>query len=98
MTLDEAIAHAEKVAEELEREEFSEDIADCAIDHQQLADWLRELKKARGIKEEHFSIVENLKLDVGYYRSICDGSWPSADEVMKVMREQRKILMEKANE
>lgn len=62
MTLDEAIAHAEEVAEEHERhlkvyENMDEDrplfreeeneCKDCAEEHRQLAGWLKELKQLR---------------------------------------------------
>lgn len=41
MTLDEAIKHCEEVAN-------SCDNTECAIDHKQLAEWLRELKELKG--------------------------------------------------
>ena len=63
MTLDEAIKHAEEKAEELRakaeghlllgeysvEDEYSArlDCEECAKEHEQLAEWLRELKEAR---------------------------------------------------
>ena len=51
MTLDEAIKHAEKVAERLEnshkRDWMCEDDKRCAVEHRQLAEWLKELKAYR---------------------------------------------------
>ena len=68
MTIDEAIRHAEEVAEEQEKscevfgslknhhpnsyerltaENYEKKCADCAADHRQLAEWLRELKEAK---------------------------------------------------
>lgn len=52
MTLDEAIAHCQEKAEELRKQPFKEkmDIADCeecAEEHEQLAEWLKELKELR---------------------------------------------------
>ena len=51
MTLDEAIKHAEEVAERLEnsckRDWMGEDDKSCASDHRQLAEWLKELKQLR---------------------------------------------------
>ena len=53
MTLDEAIKHCEYKAEELKKKaEFAEkegnyrkeDCLECARDHEQLAEWLKELK------------------------------------------------------
>lgn len=55
MTLDEAIAHCQEKAEELREQPFKEkmdieDIAiceECAEEHEQLAEWLEELKELR---------------------------------------------------
>lgn len=59
MTIDEAIAHALEVAEQNEKqadkwqekggEEWGETTAcrECATDHRQLAEWLKELKEAK---------------------------------------------------
>ena len=62
MTLDEAIKHCEEVAEENDRQ-YSEnpeqlgytekfyDCKECADEHRQLAEWLKELKKYKEIRE-----------------------------------------------
>ena len=50
MTLDEAIIHAEKEAEEQEKmgkRNYDDDCLECASEHRQLAEWLRELKAYR---------------------------------------------------
>lgn len=54
MTLDEAIKHAEKVAEEKEEQAWEAQLQeeyitckDCAKEHRQLAEWLKELKQLR---------------------------------------------------
>lgn len=57
MTLDEAIEHAEKIAEDEEKRAgllydkenccYRKKCAKCAEEHRQLAEWLRELKKYR---------------------------------------------------
>ena len=51
MTLDEAIKHADAVAERLEnsckRDWMGEDDNKCAEEHRQLSMWLRELKEYR---------------------------------------------------
>ena len=53
MTLDEAIKHCEEVAERYQRmedshdEKLKEECLQCAEDHKQLADWLKELRDAR---------------------------------------------------
>jgi hypothetical protein len=61
MTIDEAIAHAlEMAGEQQERADSAElidildgldveDCKECAADHRQLAEWLTELKEAKGI-------------------------------------------------
>ena len=45
MTLNEAIIHAEEVARREERE--VQRCSACAIEHRQLAEWLRELRDRR---------------------------------------------------
>ena len=58
MTLDEAICHCEEVAEEKEQEAKEAhvlsgmDCMECAEEHRQLAEWLRELKAYREAREE----------------------------------------------
>ena len=58
MTLDEAIRHAEEVAERLEnshkRDWMCEDDERCAKEHRQLAAWLKELKE---YKEQSGDVV-----------------------------------------
>lgn len=44
MTLNEAIAHAQEVADSMRRECPTHA---CGLEHQQLADWLRELRDRR---------------------------------------------------
>ena len=58
MTLDEAIKHCEEKAEELNKEVLKQanlcnakevaDCQECAREHEQLAEWLKELKALRG--------------------------------------------------
>ena len=58
MTIDEAIRHCEEVAEEKEQEAKEAhvlsgmDCMECAEEHRQLAEWLRELKAYREAREE----------------------------------------------
>lgn len=55
MTLDEAIAHCQEKAEELRKQPFKEKMdiegiaicEECAEEHEQLAEWLEELKELR---------------------------------------------------
>lgn len=65
MSLDEAIKHCEEVAEELEEEvikgccddtEIMNKCYECASEHRQLAEWLRELNEIKHL----FSITEKL--------------------------------------
>lgn len=71
MTIDEAIAHAEEVAEikekqvkngDWEKDSLTEhECKKCAADHRQLASWLRELKKLKEspeVKVESVSLIE----------------------------------------
>jgi hypothetical protein len=56
MTLDEAIKHCEEKAEEIRKAneemptdcKLSEELCECAREHEQLAGWLKELKALRG--------------------------------------------------
>lgn len=71
MTLEEAIKHCEEVAEEqlalCEMElcispQHERDVRECASEHRQLAEWLKELKKYRAI----FGKVGKILADNGY--------------------------------
>ena len=68
MTLDEAIKHCEEGAEELEEEavkgccddtEIVNNCYECASEHRQLAEWLRELKAYRGILANADRLIES---------------------------------------
>ena len=70
MTLDEAIKHCEEVAEEQERKaqcmgrqfvgtamaNYQNGCFECAADHRQLAEWLKELKRW---KENPFEVIDD---------------------------------------
>ena len=67
MTIEEAIKHAEEVAEEKEKEgkllcsseAGSIGCLECAAEHRQLAEWLRELKQLRqAIKDARREIID----------------------------------------
>jgi hypothetical protein len=74
MTIEEAIKHCEEVADTCEYEASKYDMTDayersvackegeCASEHRQLAEWLRELKKYRAIFEK----VGKILADNGY--------------------------------
>ena len=64
MTLDEAIIHAEEVAERLEnshkRDWMCEDDERCAKEHRQLASWLKDLKRLK----EQGSVLDKIRAKV----------------------------------
>ena len=64
MTLEEAIKHAEEVAERLEnsckRDWMGEDDKRCAKEHRQLAEWLAELAERRKADPEWIPCSERL--------------------------------------
>ena len=64
MTIDEAIKHAERVAEANK----SANCIECAEEHQQLADWLKELK---AYKENQGDIHRKIKAIVRHYDYDC---------------------------
>lgn len=72
MTIDEAIRHAEEVAENYEfiskdketTEITKKGCAECAEEHRQLAEWLRELKEAKKFIRE---IENKLYLGTSFY-------------------------------
>ena len=64
MTIDEAIKHAERVAEANK----SANCIECAEEHQQLAEWLKELK---AYKENQGDAYRKIKAIVRYYDYDC---------------------------
>ena len=71
MTLEEAIKHAEEVAERLEnsckRDWMGEDDKRCAKEHRQLAEWLTELVERRKAEPEWIPISEQMPKKAGNY-------------------------------
>lgn len=67
MTLDEAIIHAEEVAERLEnshkRDWMCEDDERCAKEHRQLASWLKDLKRLK----EQGSVLDKIRAEIDQY-------------------------------
>ena len=79
MTLDEAIAHAKEKAEELREQAYTDfdswtdegkakadDGLECSKEHEQLAEWLTELKELRETMEmmkKHYILVEKSPRD-----------------------------------
>ena len=73
MTIEEAIKHCEEVAEELEEEavkgccddtEIMDNCLECAKEHRQLAEWLRELKIHREIHDVLLQFMVDSDLDI----------------------------------
>ncbi len=100
MTLEQAIKHCEEVAEEQERKaqsigrqlvgraiaNYQNDCFECAADHRQLAEWLRDLKEAKRLLKaamEDMNVLYESGKDEG-----CVGikfKWRYADEVEKLL-------------
>ena len=60
MTLDEAIRHAEEIAEKFWSEGVNEEhCRNCGFEHAQLAEWLKELKVRRGETESKVISAES---------------------------------------
>lgn len=80
MTIDEAIAHAREVASEQKRrsgicvqnnsecDKFSACLK-CSKEHEQLAEWLEELKKRRN---EDYGYLADIHQNIGYRKAIDD--------------------------
>ena len=80
MSIDEAIAHAREVASEQKRrsgicvqnnsecDKFSACLK-CAEEHEQLAEWLEELKKRRN---EDYGYLADIHQNIGYRKAIDD--------------------------
>lgn len=70
MTLDEAIKHCDEKAKELREQPFKEkmdieDIADCetcAEEHEQLAEWLTQLKRLKEAYESDYQIDDLIEV------------------------------------
>ena len=69
MTLDEAIRHAEEVAE---YDCYNDEQKKCADEHRQLAEWLRELKRLRESATDADTISRRAAIDEAY-EIIIDG-------------------------
>ncbi len=81
MTLDEAIKHCEEVAEEHTIYNFYggyESCDECAKEHRQLAEWLRELKEYRKVRR----ILSQNRIATDRYGEVV--LW---DDIKRVLRE-----------
>lgn len=105
MTIDEAINHAKEVASELKRksgicvqndnecDKFS-GCLNCAKEHEQLAEWLEELKAMRNLDKTNFSDGYNRGIDdfihavdkhCGYYAGECKNI--TRDDLLEIAKE-----------
>ena len=106
MTIDEAIRHSEEVAERYERMEDSHDdklrdeCLQCAADHRQLAEWLKELKEAKRLLKLSLEqtnpkckyCIHDLEEEQSGYNPCCTGEtanckWIYADEAQKLLNQ-----------
>lgn len=113
MTIDEAISHAMEVAEDNETkarrigqqyegtllDRDAKECRECAADHRQLAEWLRELKEAKRLLKSAAKITKNLPCDDGNCSEcvhndngyVCSEyeyfEWQYADEALKLIGE-----------
>lgn len=114
LSLDEAIIHAKEAAEKkylegflcyansgnIENNKKNDECIKCAKEHEQLAEWLEELKKYREMKDQHRWIPveerlpeESLNSVIGWdkYRERCcfvqyyAGSWHLGDESVRII-------------
>lgn len=114
LSLDEAIIHARETAEKkylegflyyansgnIENDKKNDEYIKCAEEHEQLAEWLEELKKYREVENQHRWIPveerapeESLNSVIGWdeYRERCcfvqyyAGSWHLGDESVRII-------------
>ena len=90
MTLEEAIKHCEEVAEENEKKARKKNdgtmstrikCEECAKEHRQLAEWLRELKTHREIHDVLLQLLVDCDID------ICCDDLMSNEEEQKICEE-----------
>jgi protein-disulfide isomerase len=75
LNLDEAIKHCEEVAEEQEKmgeRNYDDDCLECAKEHRQLAEWLKELKAYREFADwlAHAVLEEDWEESADFYAEV----------------------------
>ena len=85
MTLDEAIKHCEKKAQELNEMAIKWKVKDvkcleCAAEHEQLAEWLKELRDYREGKRTCENCKHQDKMELDFPCSICRCNHPNKFE------------------
>ena len=111
MTLDEAIEHAREVAEENRYEAlnaffppYADECESCAIEHEQLADWLEELKNRRETNFNYVQLMDGRYRD-GYNKAIDDltekiaiygtyDDWGNVIDVLEIAEKLKKECAE----
>lgn len=110
MTIDEAIKHCEEVAEKQERKakgrwidnsegrKRQQECIECAADHRQLAEWLRELKEAKRLLRQALEDMNgnNICYDINpcnvcteNQKCPCDTfKWRYTDEAEKLLDDE----------
>ena len=109
MTLDEAIRHCEEVAEQKEHDsvelidmldELDVDACkECAADHRQLAEWLKELKEAKRLLNEAVLAFRIMGEDIDcHFNYLCEKcplnnnndwcEWKYQAEALKLLNEE----------
>ena len=92
MTLEEAIKHAEEVADWMKRQSSQNDKCDkCAEEHRQLAEWLKDYKRLKESQpcEDAISrqaVKEALRNRIGESISECINALPSVTPATKMGR------------
>jgi hypothetical protein len=84
MTLDEAIKHCEEVADQLEGKDgyaYTDSTCDeCAKEHRQLAEWLREVEESRKVIDVFLQAFIDFDLDI-----CCEDLMDDDDEELTCM-------------
>jgi len=84
MTIDEAIKHCEEVADQLEGKDgyaYTDSTCDeCAKEHRQLAEWLREVEESRKVIDVFLQTFVDFDLDI-----CCDDLIDDDDEELICM-------------
>lgn len=88
MTIDEAIARAREVAKYAPKE-----MCKCAEEHEQLAEWLEELKAYKETKCNKSVYLENKSIDMidAVNKGYADGYNKAIDDAIKIVKENYRM-------
>jgi hypothetical protein len=100
MTIDEAIRHCEEVAWESDKKAMcieeayqtteQQNCEQCAADHRQLAEWLKELKELREEKEIALSVRTGAKAKYNYTDEQVTAYWQGVEDCAKDTIDKRQ--------